>query len=107
VRTVRLGLRQWLPGNSPQAARLFLSPERESAVAAWAGDATGRFSPPPEALQDLIGYIRTELAAVPRQGADTDTALVTRNAELASFLRKVVRAEFPGVFVLSQEELLS
>jgi tetratricopeptide (TPR) repeat protein len=107
VRTVRLGLRQWLPGNSPQAARLFLSPERESAVAAWAGDATGWFSPPPEALQDLIGYLRTELAAVPRQGADTETALVTRNAELASFLRKVVRAEFPGVFVLSQEELLS
>jgi tetratricopeptide (TPR) repeat protein len=107
VRAVRLGLRQWLPGNSPQAARILLSEERESAAMAWAGDATGRFSPPPDALADMIGYLRSELAAVPRQGADTETALVTRNPELAAFLRGVLWAELPGVFVLTQEELVS
>ncbi|MGD0772446.1 MAG: FHIPEP family type III secretion protein [Candidatus Solibacter sp.] len=107
VRTVRPGLRPWLPGNSPHATRIFLSEERESAAMAWAGDATARFCPAPEALEDMIGYIRSELAAVPRQGADTEIALVARNPELAAFLRCVVRAEFPGVFVLAQEELVS
>ena len=100
VRAVRLTLSDQLPGND-WAMRHVLVPERcEAGIASGAGSPQDPV--PAEAAHDLLTFVRGEVAE-----RDHETALIVRNAELRATIRRLVRAEFPFLAVLAENELVA
>jgi type III secretory pathway component EscV len=105
LRAVRLlpDVRCGLPGNGQPTSYFCLpdSTEAEIARSIAVVDGVPFVSMDPEAIQRALtlvrGWVQSQVEA---------TTLVVRNAAIRRFARRLVELEFPGVMVLSQEELL-
>ena len=104
VRLVRLKLREYLPGNTLGSRRLPLPPETERKIAPWIWRENGKafLSLPPEETQELLSDIRGLV-----DPNDKKIVLVTHDAELRPFIRRLVELEHPDLMVISQDELIS
>ncbi len=103
LRTVRLKLKQLLPGNTPMMERFELPPECENSLASGLRHEHGGtyFTAPPAETFQLLSLIREKVRSSGR-----NFVVVTRNAELRPFIWLLLEAEFPFLMVLSQEEAL-
>lgn len=104
VHTVRLQLKEMLPGNNTKAKLINLPYEIESKFANWIWQQNNKtfFAIPPEDTQELLSQIR-ELV----NSSDVNEVLVVHRAEVRPFVRRLVELEYPTLMVLSLEELLS
>lgn len=103
VSAVRLQLKRLLTGNHPEAKRLELPSDLETLLSPWLQRQAGKtfLAMPPEETQDFLSAMRELIDSTSR-----NQVLVTRNAELRPFLRRLVELEFPRLAVMTQEELL-
>lgn len=101
LRAARLRLQDQLPGNAPDSVRIRLPAEIErQMLSRRSGRAFLAVSP--QQKHELQTWLRNEMRAYGR-GA----VLVTASSELRPLLSGLVRAEFPMVNVLSEEELVT
>jgi tetratricopeptide (TPR) repeat protein len=103
IRSIRLRLKQWLPGNNSAAKRIELPADWEEMLATGVRRDDDRvyFVAPPAETAWFLEMIR-DRALKP----GWNYALVTRSPELRPFVRLLVAPEFPFLAVLSEEELL-
>jgi tetratricopeptide (TPR) repeat protein len=99
IRAVRLRLCRQLPGNRMNRQQIEIPEEWEGLLTQQEGKIV--FSASPEATLRLLLQVRNWM-----ESRDRDVVLVTRNAALRPFLRRLVEFEFPYVAVLSREEKL-
>ena len=105
LKAIRLlpGVRHRLPGNGPPTSYFCLpdATEDEIARSITVADGVPYLCMEPEALERTMalvrGWVHAQIDA---------TTLVVRNAAIRRFARRLVELEFPGVMVLSQDELL-
>jgi flagellar biosynthesis component FlhA len=104
LQAARLRLKAQLPGNQTDARQITLPPEVEASIANSIHHQTGKtfFAILPEDTQQLLSRIR-ELVGK----HDAHDVLVTRDASLRPFVRRLVEVEFPDLMVLASEELIS
>ena len=103
IRSIRLQLRDSLPGNGPNTQRLELPGEWEKVVSRWAGGA--REAPDPHEVHKLVHSVREEFSSSMKDSHDGDVALVVRDAAAAPLVRHLLRHEIPDVAVLAREEV--
>ncbi len=103
VRQFRLRNKSILPGNRPKVQRFELSPGWEEMVNGWVRmvDGKTKFTPPPDKAHELIQEIG-QLVTSPNQ----NSVLVVRNHQTRPFLRRLLENRFPGLMVMSDEELV-
>jgi type III secretion protein V len=103
VYSMRLKLKEYLPGNSPKMNRIELTQQIEDQIAKWIHNVDDKkfFAIPPEETQDLLSEIRELVTWVNKH-----SVLVAQNTELRPYIRRLVELEFPDLMVISNEELL-
>jgi hypothetical protein len=103
VETVRLALRDELPGNLEDSHFFRLAPAFENEISQWVHHANGRtfFAIPPERAEALVSAVGTALSLM-RNGRQV---IVTQAHGIRPFVRRLIEVNFPRVTVLSWEEL--
>lgn len=103
VRAARIRLRKQLPGNRADARRLELPQEWKNAIRSWTSQTDGQiiFAPPPAQVHSFVLTIGD---LVPF--GDSNAALVVDYPPARPHVRQLIAPQFPGLMVLSTEELL-
>jgi tetratricopeptide (TPR) repeat protein len=99
VRTSRSALKAYLPGNRPDTLRLPLPGSIEEAVARAINGNDSLVSAPQ--FSDWLDTISSLLSVLPSQAV-----LVVQRQELRPIVRRMIRAAFPELMVVAEEELL-
>lgn len=104
VRMVRLRLKQFLPGNTPNMQRTNLPGETERMLERYWQHQDGKtfIAVPPDTVQDFLAEVRSLI-----DGNQENQVLVVQSSQLRPFIRRIVRFEFPKLIVLALEELTS
>jgi tetratricopeptide (TPR) repeat protein len=102
VRTVRLQLKDQLPGNDKDTLPFALSEEIETKLRSGIQQQNNKrfLALPLGETKDLLAMIR-ELVEPEKK----KSVLVTRDHGLRPFVRQLIRQEFPDLMVLAQEEI--
>ena len=102
VRTLRLKLKQLLPGNTLNLQRVNLPSETERKLEHGLRHEDGKtfIALPPNIVQDFIAEVHSLI-----DGNQENRVLVVQSSKLRPFLQRIVELEFPKLIVLAFEEL--
>jgi tetratricopeptide (TPR) repeat protein len=104
LRTIRLRLQRFLPGNASDKTMVQLPAELEAKIIAWTNyqQNTWILTATPQEVWELLTAISSLV-----QPYNADCVLVVSHPELRWLVRQMLEMAFPALMVLSSEEILS